>query len=60
LILKLNIYLINQIKMEKCLRCNVNNVEKYKYCKDCFIAYRRYLKHKNDELQFLPDSDDEE
>ena len=46
--------------MEKCLRCNVNNVEKYKYCKDCFIAYRRYLKHKNDELQFLPDSDDEE
>ena len=45
--------------MENCLTCKIIKVEKYKYCKNCFIAYRRYLKHRNDELNFLPDSDEE-
>ena len=36
-----------------CKNCNTTEVTKYLYCLECFISYRRYLKHKNDELEFL-------
>ena len=39
--------------MENCKNCGIVKVEKYKYCLTCFISYRRYLKHKNDEMEFL-------
>ena len=39
--------------MDNCKSCNIIKVEKYKYCIQCFINYRRYLKYKDVELEFI-------
>jgi len=44
--------------MENCLTCNIIKVDtKYKYCINCYIAYKRYMKHRHEELKFLPDDE---
>ena len=47
--------------MKNCATCDIIKIDiKYKYCITCFINYRRWMKYKDVELHFLPESEDEE
>jgi len=42
--------------MKHCSSCDIIKIDiKYKYCLTCYVAWRRWMKNKDDELHFLPE-----